>query len=115
MINTKPIPIVFYKEEGSGNEPVREWLLSLTKDIRRIIGKDMRTVQIGWPLGMPLVRNVGGKLWEVRSHIPNGIASVIFVMSDGEMVLLNGFVKKSQKTPAEELDLARKRAKKYDQ
>lgn len=55
-----PIPIVFYKEEGSGNEPVKEWLLSLDKASRKEIGNDLRTIQIGWPLGMPLVRSLGG-------------------------------------------------------
>ena len=108
-----PIPIVFYKEEGSGNEPVKEWLLSLDKASRKEIGNDLRTIQIGWPLGMPLVRSLGGGLWEARCHILNGIARVLFKMSKGEMVLLHGFVKKSQKTPKDDLDLARKRAKKY--
>ncbi len=62
---------------------------------------------------MPLVRSLGGGLWEVRSHILHGIARIIFMMSKGEIVLLNGLIKKIQKTPIDELDLARKRAKKY--
>ena len=62
---------------------------------------------------MPLVRNLGGWLWEIRSHILHGIARMIFMMSQGEIVLLNGFVKKTQKTPDAEIELARKRAKKY--
>lgn len=85
----------------------------MSKEDRKRIGNDLRTVQIGWPLGMPVVRNLGGGLWEVRSHILHGIARIIFIMLKGEIVLLNGFIKKSQKTPQEELDLARKRAKKY--
>lgn len=113
MIIAMPIPIVFYKEEGSGNEPVREWLLSLNKEAKKEIGHDLCTVQLGWPLGMPLVRSLGEGLWEVRSRIPNGIARVIFKMSGGEMVLLHGFIKKSQKTPKEDLDLAKTRSKKY--
>ena len=113
MDNYECIAVVFYREEVSGNEPVKKWLLSLSKEDRKRIGNDLRTVQIGWPLGMPLVRNLGGGLWEVRSHILHGIARIVFMMSQGEIVLLNGFIKKSQKTPTEELDLARKRAKKY--
>ena len=74
MTQYKEIPAVFYKEEGSENEPVREWLTSLDKNCRKIIGTDLRTVQIGWPLGMPLVRSLGDGLWEMRSHFPNGIA-----------------------------------------
>lgn len=113
MKDLEPIPVIFYREEGSGNEPVKNWLYSLTKDDRKRIGNDLRTVQIGWPLGMPLVRSLGGGLWEIRSHILHGIARMIFMMSQGEIVLLNGFIKKSHKTPLEELDLARKRARKY--
>ncbi len=113
MRDLHPIPIVFYKEEGSGNEPVREWLRTLTKEARKEIGNDLRTIQIGWPLGMPLVRSLGKGLWESRSHIPHGIARIIFKMADGEMVLLHGFIKKSQKMPEQDLELARKRAKKY--
>lgn len=113
MNDCEPIPVVFYKEEGSYNEPVKKWLLSLTKEDRKRIGDDLRTIQIGWPLGMPLVRSLGGGLWEVRSHILHGIARIIFMMSKGEIVLLNGLIKKIQKTPIDELDLARKRAKKY--
>ncbi len=114
MAHYHPIPVVFYIEENSSNEPVKEWLLSLDKTCRRIIGKDIRTVQIGWPIGMPVVRSLGGGLWEVRSHIPNGIARIIFKLINGEIVLFHGFVKKTQKTPQDDLDLAKKRAKKYE-
>lgn len=60
---------------------------------------------------MPLVKNMGTGLWEIRSTIPNGIARVIFVMKDGNMVLLHGFIKKTQKTPLQDIDLAKSRAK----
>lgn len=109
----EPLSIAFYKEEGSGNEPVREWLLSLNKEARKEIGHDLCTVQLGWPLGMPLVRSLGNGLWEVRSRISNGITRVIFKMSQGEMILLHGFIKKSQKMPKEDLELAKIRSKKY--
>ena len=107
------IPIVFYKEDGSNNEPAREWLQTLTKEDRRIIGKDLRTVQIGWPLGMPLVKSIGRGLWEARSSLPAGIARIFFIRSEGEIVLLHGIIKKTQKTPERDLELARKRARKY--
>lgn len=108
-----PIPVVFYKEDQSGNEPVREWLCEMDKESRKEIGRDIRIVQLRWPLGMPLVRNLGNGLWEIRSRIPNGIARVIFKMIDREIVLLHGFVKKTQKTPSDDLKLAKIRAKKY--
>ena len=67
---------------------------SLDKECRKIIGKDMRTVQLGWPLGMPLVRSLNDGLWEIRFRLPNNIARIIFKMIQGEMVLLHGFIKK---------------------
>jgi phage-related protein len=61
-----------------------------------------------------LVKNLGDKLWEVRSAIPNGIARVIFIVSDGKMILLHGFIKKAQKAPLQDLQLAKERAKNYE-
>ena len=50
--------------------------------------------------------------WEVRSNLDRGrIARVIFCVHDGQMVLLHGFMKKTQKTPKGDLDLATKRMK----
>ena len=71
----------------------------------------MKTVQFGWPLGMPLVRKMGPDLWEVRSTIVSGIVRVLFTIRGSEMVLLHGFVKKSDKTPQTELDTANNRKK----
>jgi phage-related protein len=107
----KPIlDVVFYKSQ-SGNEPVREWLKSLPKEDRKAIGEDIKTAQYGWPLGMPLIRKIERGLWEVRSDISTGIARVFFTAKDNLMILLHGFVKKSQKTPPTELDTARRRLK----
>jgi phage-related protein len=79
---------------------------------RRIIGSDIATVEFGWPIGKPTCAPMGLGLWEVRSDL-NGkrIARVLFTLHKGEMVLLHGFVKKTQKTPKGDLDLARKRLK----
>ena len=90
---------------------MREWLRSLDREDRKVIGKDIKTVEIGWPLGMPLVRSLGDGLWEVRSRLRNGVARVVFLARDDMMVLLHGFVKKAQKTPKKELDIARRRAR----
>ena len=105
-----PLKAVFFKT-AKGNEPVKEWLLDLRKLDRATIGGDIRTVQIGWPLGMPLVRKMGADLWEVRSMISDGIARVLFTIEGEQMVLLHGFVKKSQKTPQSDLTLAIQRLK----
>ena len=109
MNGQEPILSVAFFRTASGNEPVREWLKSLPREERRIIGEDIKTVQFGWPLGMPLVRKLDKALWEVRSRLSNRIARVIFTGGEGRMVLLHGFIKKSQKTPQEDLELAKAR------
>src|SRR5512146_1259995 len=97
--------VVFYRSEA-GNEPVREWLKGLSREDKRRIGEDIKTAQLGWPLGMPLIRKIQKDLWEVRTTVENGIARVFFTVEDGSMILLHGFVKKSQKTPQHELKTA---------
>jgi len=95
----KKITVVFYKTEA-GNEPVREWLLTFEKEDKQAIGVDIKTVEYGWPIGMPVARSLGKGLYEVRSHISHKrIARVIFTIVDGYMVLLNGFVKKPKRHP----------------
>jgi phage-related protein len=104
------LSVAFFRSEA-GREPVREWLKSFPREDRRIIGEDIKTVQFGWPLGMPLVRKLDKNLWEVRSTLPQQIARVIFTTQERQIILLHGFIKKSQKTPQAELDLAKKRLK----
>ena len=108
--STQPVlRVVFYRTAG-GREPVREWLRGLSREAKKTLGADIKTVQYGWPLGMPLVRSLGAGLWEVRSQVKDGIGRVIFVAEGQVMVLLHGFIKKSQKTPKKDLELARRRA-----
>jgi phage-related protein len=115
MVNMKRIVAAFY-ESPSGKVPVREWLLSLDKADRQIIGEDIATVEFGWPVGMPVCRPLGQQLWEVRSTITgNRIARVLFSITGSRMVILHGFVKKTQKTPPADLALARKRMKEIEQ
>src|SRR6266436_5677925 len=105
----KRLPITFFRS-ANGREPVREWLKSLSPEDRKILGTDLRTLEFGWPVGMPLSRALGNGLWEVRSSLPQGrIARVIFCIHDQQAVLLHGFMKKSQTTPKLDIDLARRR------
>lgn len=107
----KGLTIHFY-QTSAGNEPVREWLRDLPRDDKKIIGEDIKTVQLGWPLGMPLVKNLGNGLWEVRSNLSNKtISRVIFFMHKKTIILLHGFIKKMQKTPTKDIDIALKRMK----
>jgi len=111
MTDTPGIPIIFWASE-TGTEPVRDWLRSLDKEDRRRIGEDIKTVQFGWPIGMPVCRSMGQGLFEVRSRISDGrIARVMFCFQENQIFLLHGFIKKSQKTPKIDLDLALKRQK----
>jgi phage-related protein len=98
----------FFRTEG-GNEPVREFLRGLPLEDRKIIGTDIKEVQFGWPLGMPLVRKLEKGLWELRSHLEGRIVRVLFTVVDGNMVLLHAFLKKAQKTPRPDLETARAR------
>jgi phage-related protein len=108
----RPLKVVFFKTD-TGNEPVREWLKTLSREECKIIGTDILTVQYAWPVGKPLVDNLGDGLWEVRSRLGNRIARTLFVMVNQEIVLLHGFIKKQQKTPPDELELAKRRKKQY--
>ena len=94
-----------------GNEPVREWLRALGQIERRVIGEEIKTVQLGWPLGMPLVRKMSRDLWEIRVLLPQRSARVLFTVVGDTMVLLHAFFKQSQATPSEDLDVTVARLK----
>src|SRR3970040_1995693 len=107
-MNRPALEVRFFKTDG-GAEPVRDWLRELSATDRKTIGEDIKTVQFGWPLGMPLVRKLDQDLWEVRIRLPDGIARVLFTTGARQSILLHGLIKKSQKTPREELALAKTR------
>lgn len=102
------LSVRFFRTD-KGNEPVRQWLRDLEPEDRKIIGEDVKTVQFGWPLGMPLVRKMARDLWEIRITLSQRIARVLFTVADARMILLHGFIKKSQATPQPDLDLAKDR------
>jgi phage-related protein len=107
-MNQPILSVKFFRADG-GNEPVREFLRGLRPNERKIIGTDIKEVQFGWPLGMPLVRKMGKDLWEVRSHLEGRIVRVLFTVVGGQMVLLHAFIKKSRKTPQSDLEIAKAR------
>src|ERR1041385_7207102 len=103
----------FY-ETPAGREPVREWLRAMSPEDRKVIGKDVAKVEFGWPIGMPYCRPLSDGLREVRSEISDGrIARILFIIKGSEMILLHGFIKKTQHTPDTELALARRRQKEF--
>jgi phage-related protein len=106
-------PLVFYRTIA-GAEIVHDWLRNLPALDRHAIGQDIMRAQFRWPVGMPLCRPLGGGLWEVRSDLAgNRIARIIFFVCDGRMVAVHGFIKKTRKTPIEDLNLARKRQREF--
>lgn len=110
----RKIPVVFYRTP-SGAEVVLDWLRSLDAEDRGVIGQDLMRAQFRWPVGMPLCRPLGEGLWEVRSSLSNNRIARLFVcFVDGRIVALHGFIKKTRKTPDDELRLARKRQREFE-
>ena len=104
-------PLVFYRS-SAGKEPVREWLKAMAAPDRLAVGQDLMRAQWRWPVGMPLCRAMGQGLWEIRTELPSQrIARVLLCLDEGALVALHAFIKKTQKTPDDELALARKRQK----
>jgi phage-related protein len=110
----KRVPALFYRTEAGG-EPARDWLKGLSFEDRKRVGEDIKTVEFGWPIGMPVCRPLGEGIYEVRTSLgQNRIARVVFYIDGrGRMVLLHGFIKKTQKTPREDLDLAKSNKAKH--
>jgi phage-related protein len=105
------LTVVFYQTSIS-RVPVLDWLRELDRDDRKRIGADLLRVQENWPIGMPICKSLGAGLWEVRTSLQNGrIARVIFCLQGSEIYVLHGFLKTAQKTPQQDLDMARKRMK----
>lgn len=114
-MNTKPeLRVVFFRTDR-GNDPVRDWLESLGETDEMIINTEITVVAENWPsvLRTRLTKKLQGEegLWEIRSRISGGkrIARVLFTVEAGEIILLHGFVKKSQRTPRKDLRIARRR------
>ena len=105
----KIVDVQFYKSD-TGSVPVKEWLKKLTAAEKKNIGDDIRTVEFGWPIGMPLVRKIDTGLWEVRSNLSNNrISRVLFTVYSDMMILLHAFIKKASKTPKNDLKTAKRR------
>ena len=89
---------------------MRDLLKALPIEDRQRIGRDLAVVQYGWPVGMPLCRSLGGGIWELRTSLPSRrIARVLFFVHESRIGLVHGFIKKTQRTPPDDLALARRR------
>jgi len=114
-MSPKRIDVVFFRT-AAGGEPVRDWIKSLEVEDRRAIGQDLQRVEYRWPIGMPLCRAMGDGLYEVRTGLSGGRIARLFFCVDGErqMVLLHALLKKQRKTPAVDLDVARRNKRIYE-
>ena len=112
MPGPRRLDAVFFRS-GGGSEPVRERLKGLPKDERRAIGEDIAYVQFKWPIGKPRVDHLRGSVWEVRTSLGNRLARTLFAVQSGQMILLHGFIKKTQQPPNAEINLADRRFKEW--
>jgi phage-related protein len=112
MPTSERLDAIFFRSE-SGSEPVREWLKSLPKNERKAIGEDIAYVQFKWPIGKPRIDHLRGAVWEVRTSLANRIARTLFAIEGRQMVLLHGFIKKTQQAPNDDIKLAEKRLKEW--
>lgn len=112
MKSVRKLQAIFFSS-ASGDEPVRDWLKALDKTERLRIGEDIAYVQYKWPIGKPRVDHLRGPVWEVRSKIGNRIARVLFAIEQSQMILLHGFIKKTQQTDPADIELALKRLKEW--
>ena len=111
---TKRAPLRFYRSEG-GAEPVRDWLMELPVTDRKKIGEGLKTLEYGWPIGMPLSKGLGQGLHELRVSLAHHrIARVMFCIHGEQLIALHGFIKKSRKTPRADLETARRRKKRIE-
>jgi phage-related protein len=107
-------PVIFY-QTATGKTVVLDWLKSLSGEERAVIGQDLMRVQFRWPVGMPLCRSLGDGLWEVRSDCPgNRVARLLFCLAEGRIVVLHGFIKKTQQTPDQDMKLVRRRKREFE-
>jgi phage-related protein len=104
----KILKVYFYKTP-TGKEPVRDWLKLRTTEDKRAIGEDIKAIEFLWPVGYPQVAKLDKDLWEVRTYLQDGICRVFFTIWKKHMVLLHCIIKKTNKTPKQDLNLAKKR------
>ncbi|MGN7611846.1 type II toxin-antitoxin system RelE/ParE family toxin [Magnetococcales bacterium HHB-1] len=110
MSTLKKKSVVFFCSD-SGAEPVRDWLRSLPQSDKKAIGQALQLLEYRWPLGLPMVRKMAPGLWELRVTLAQRIVRVFFSVAQDHLVLLHGFIKKSQKTPQTDLQVVRRRQK----
>ena len=85
----------------------------LSKDERKAVGEDIAYVQFKWPIGKPRIDHLRSAVWEVRTNLGTRIARTLFAVDGAQMILLHDFIKKTQRTPNDDIELAEKRFKEW--
>ena len=117
MNNKSVLTYIFFKTD-LGNEPLKKWLSrkkNFTENERKVIMADINAVRQDWKLCLnkQLVKSLEQGLWEIRSRLSDRSVRIFFTRKDNLMVLLHGFVKKTQEIPKGELKTARKRGSQW--
>ena len=103
--------VAFY-QTPSGNKVVLEFIRDLSAEDRKVVGEDLKTVQIGFPMGLPLCRPLGEGLYEIRSSLASRREMRLIFYFDRprqSLAIVHALIKKSAKLPKADLELARKR------
>ncbi len=106
--------VEFY-EDTQGDKPIEDFLLSLNIKMRaKLLGILKILEEKGNQLREPYSKHLEDGIFEVRAKVGTDITRVLyFFYYDGKIILTNGFVKKTQKTPVNEIQLAKKRRNEY--
>jgi len=107
----KQLPAAFYRSPA-GTEPVRDWLKELSAVDRPTLGYDTAWLKLDGRWECHSADRLARAFGKSEAHsAATGFARVIFCVAHGRMILLHGFIKKTQKTPQSDLELARRRQK----
>lgn len=106
--------VVFFRT-SSGREPAREFIASLpAEDRAKVYGHIEILADKGVLLEKPFVDHIEAKIWELRISITKREVRVLYFITSGKTaVLLHGFIKKTQRTPRGEIDIAIRRMGQY--
>ena len=105
---------IFYQKDD-GSEPAKEFILSVDKKMRAKILKTIAMLQNnGTELRMPYSEYLEDGIFEIRAKVGTDISRVLYFFVVGHKIILtNGFIKKTQKTPKGEIEKAKQYRKDY--
>lgn len=109
------IPDVELYSTADGKEVVMEFLQSLPPKHRAKVFHEIDLLEeFGTELKEPYVKHINGEIWELRVKFSSDISRIFyFAWERDTFVLLHGFLKKTQKTPPREIEIAKNRAEDY--